>query len=45
MTSLIIRNATIVKECLHRFCGSCIDRSLFLGKKEVRRWCGVCGAW
>jgi hypothetical protein len=30
----IIRNATTVMECMHRFCADCIEKSLRLGKKE-----------
>lgn len=29
-----IKNARIVKECLHRFCDECIDRCIRIGKKE-----------
>ena len=29
-----INNTRIVKECLHRFCGDCIQKCLRLGKKE-----------
>ena len=31
----IIRDATSVMECLHRFCSACIEKSLRFGKKEV----------
>jgi len=30
----IIRNCTTVMECLHRFCGECIEKSLRLGRKQ-----------
>ena len=30
----IIRRCTAVMECLHRFCGECIEKSLRFGKKE-----------
>jgi len=30
----IMRNAQVVKHCLHRFCGSCIQKCLRLGKME-----------
>jgi hypothetical protein len=33
----IIRNCTAVMECLHRFCGSCIEKSLRFGKKQVNK--------
>ena len=29
-----IKNARVVKECLHRFCEECIDRCIRIGKKE-----------
>mmetsp|Transcript_17859 Transcript_17859/g.29244 ORF Transcript_17859/g.29244 Transcript_17859/m.29244 type:complete len:288 (-) Transcript_17859:18-881(-) len=29
-----IKNARLVKECLHRFCDECIDRCIRIGKKE-----------
>ena len=29
-----MENAVVVRECMHRFCGSCIEKCLRVGKKE-----------